>query len=283
MAITVAAENGMERKKRRSIRGSARRGSHRRSPTREAIVTAKAARITPEVQPPTRRLDDAVGEAGQQGDDQHLPDTVDAARFGGAGLGDVAEGQDSGDQADGDVDPEDGPPPDRADQQAPDDRAQRHAEPDDGAPDPDRLRPLLGVGERVGDDRHGHRVEHRTADGLDHAEHHQRSEVGGQAAEEGSAHEGHEADHEGLAPAQAVRRGSREHQQAGQDQGVGVDGPLQAGDRGVQVFPDGGEGDVDDGHVEAHDQEAHGADEEDADAPAAAQLVDRRRGRRSYL
>ena len=87
-----------------------------------------------------------------------------------------------------------------------------------------------------------------------------------------------QADHEGLAPAQAVRRGSREHQQAGQDQGVGVDGPLQAGDRGVQVLPDGGEGDVDDGHVEAHDQEAHGADEEDADAPAAAQLVDRRRG-----
>ena len=108
-------------------------------------------------------------------------------------------------------------------------------------------------------------------------------QVGGQAAEEGAGHEGHEADHEGLAPAKSVRHRSREHQQAGQDQGVGVDGPLQAGDRGVQVLPDGGEGDVDDGHVEAHDQEAHGADEEDADAPAATQLVDRPWGRRSYL
>ena len=51
IAITVAPENGMERKKRRSIRGSARRGSQRRSPIREAIVTAKAAMISREVQP----------------------------------------------------------------------------------------------------------------------------------------------------------------------------------------------------------------------------------------
>ena len=41
----------MERKKRRSISGSARRGSHSRSPIREAMVTAKAAMISGEVQP----------------------------------------------------------------------------------------------------------------------------------------------------------------------------------------------------------------------------------------
>ena len=275
----MAEEKGMERKKRRSISGSSRRGSQTSSPISEASATAKAARMMPEDQPSPRRLDDAVGEAGQQGDDQRLPDSVDAARLGGLRLGDVAEGQDHGHQTDRDVDPEDRPPPDRVDEQAPDNRAQGHADPDDGAPDPDGLRPLLGVGERVGDDRHGDRVEHRAADGLDHAEDHQRGQVGGQAAQEGAGHEGEEADHEGPAAAQAVGRGARQHEEAGQDQGVGVDRPLQAGDRGVEVVADGGQGDVDDGHVQAHDQQAHGADEEDADPPAAPSSF-MRRGRR---
>ena len=42
----------------------------------------------------------------------------------------------------------------------------------------------------------------------------------------------------------------------------------------MEVPPDGGQGDVDDGHVEPHDEEAHRADEQDADTPPPAQRID---------
>ncbi|MCW2945334.1 MAG: hypothetical protein JWR24_2051 [Actinoallomurus sp.] len=69
------------------------------------------------------------------------------------------------------------------------------------------------------------------------------------------------------APPDPVRGGSGEHQEAGYRQGVAVDGPLQAADRGVQVAADGRERDIDGGHVHACDQQAraaHGRHEQSA-------------------
>ena len=79
-------------------------------------------------------------------------------------------------------------------------------------------------------------------------------------------------DDEGAAAPEAVGGRAREHEQAGQHQGVGVHRPLQARQRRVEIPADRGQGDVDDGDVEPHDEQAHRADQQDADAPPTAQL-----------
>ena len=50
-AITVAEANGVDRKKRTSMSGSARRGSHASRPTRDRADRAKAVRMTGDVTP----------------------------------------------------------------------------------------------------------------------------------------------------------------------------------------------------------------------------------------
>ena len=70
------------------------------------------------------------------------------------------------------------------DERAADDRPERHRDPEHGAPDADRLRPLARVGEGVGDDRHRDRVEHRAADRLQHAERDQQLDARRQAAQQ---------------------------------------------------------------------------------------------------
>ena len=47
----------------------------------------------------------------------------------------------------------------------------------------------------------------------------------------------------------------------------------------MKVPTDRGQRDVDDGDVESHDEEAHRADEQDADASPPIQLVDQGRSR----
>ena len=69
--------------------------------------------------------------------------------------------------------------------------------------------------------------------------------------------------------AEAVGRRPRQHQQAGDDQRVGVDRPLQPRQRGVKRSVDRRERDVDDRGVQADDEQAHRADAED-DKPRPA-------------
>jgi hypothetical protein len=131
------------------------------------------------------------------------------------------------------------------------------------------------VGERVGDDRHRHRVEHGPADGLQHAERDQPAQAGRQAAQPGTPGEDGQADQEGPATADPVGGRARQHQETGQHERVAVDGPLQSGDRGVQVPPDGRQRDVDDRAVQAHDEQARAADDEHEQAAPAAELWQR--------
>ena len=131
-----------------------------------------------------------------------------------------------------------------------------------------------GIGEGVRDDGHGNRVEHGPPDRLEHAEHNEETQAGSQAAEQRPGSEDREADDERAPPSKPISRRARQHQEAGQDEGVGIHHPLQARDRCMQLAPDGREGDVHDGHIESDDEQAHGADEQDPDSPVAAQLVD---------
>ena len=62
-------------------------------------------------------------------------------------------------------------------------------------------------------------------------------------------------------------------QQPGEDQGVGVDRPLQLALGGAQILLDGLEGDVEDGVVEDDDQQADDKDAEDRPATRVAGLL----------
>ncbi len=225
-----------------------------------------------------RALDDRGGAGAEQDDHQQLPDRVEPAGSGRARLGDVPGGQHAGRQPDRDVDQEDRRPARAVHQEAAEQRAERHADPDDAAPDADGLGALARLGEGVGDDGHGHRVEHRAADRLQRAERDQPPEAGRETARQGAQDEEHQPGLEDPAAADAVGDGAGEHQQRGQHQGVGVDDPLEAGGGGVQILLDRRERDVHDGVVQADDEQAQAADPEDQQPVAAVRLVGAARG-----
>ena len=67
--------------------------------------------------------------------------------------------------------------------------------------------------------------------------------------------------------------GDEEH--AGEDDGVGVDDPLELGRRGLQVAHEGREGDVEDRVVEGHHEERDAQDPEDQPTPAGRRRTGR--------
>ena len=69
-----------------------------------------------------------------------------------------------------------------------------------------------------------------------------------------------EAGAEPAASTEAVGQAARRQHQTGHDQGVGVDDPLQLRGVGVEFARQRGQGDVDDGGVDADDEDAQ-ADE----------------------
>ena len=85
----------------------------------------------------------------------------------------------------------------------------------------------------------------------------------GERAEQRAEAEDGETDHEAAAATKAVGHGAGEHEEAGDDEGVGIEYPLKARELSTEVVLDGGEGDVDDGDVHADEQEAAAADGED--------------------
>src|SRR4029450_1575029 len=77
-------------------------------------------------------------------------------------------------------------------------------------------------------------------------------------------------DHEHPPPAVVVAQGPAKQQEPRQGEGVGVDHPLEAGDAGVQVLADGGQGHVDDGGVEEGDaRPEHRGQQDPSSGPAA--------------
>ena len=220
-------------------------------------------------------LDDRVDDAAQHQDHQGLAHRVEPARPGGAGLGHEQRGAHDRGGHDRHVDPEDGAPAEAVDQGAAEDRAQRQRQAGHRAEHADGPGPLGRVGERGGDDRHRHRVEHRAPDGLQRTRRDQPADARRQAAQQRAEAEGGQADLEDAPAADPVGGGPGQHQEAGQHQGVRVNRPLQAGHRGVQVTPDRRQRDVDDGDVHHHDDDAGAADREHEEPAALAEPAGR--------
>ena len=124
----------------------------------------------------------------------------------------------------------------------------------------DRLRALARTGEHVAHDRDRGRRQHRAADRLDRAERDQPAETGREAAQQRAEHEHAQADAEDAAPLTRSHDRARQHQQAGDDERVGVDDPLQPRYRRVEVAADRGQRDVHDRRVEADDQQRQAED-----------------------
>ena len=136
-------------------------------------------------------------------------------------------------------------------------------------PGPDRLAALVGR-EGVGDDRERRRHHEGGADALGGATGDQprlalrEPDEGARQAEDDDAEEEH-------APAaEDVAQATARDEQHGEAQRVGVDGPFETADRGVQVLLDRGQRDVHDRVVE-HDHEQREAHR--AEGPPAAVVV----------
>ncbi len=208
-------------------------------------------------------FDDGVGEGGEGEEDERLANRVEAAGARCFGFGDEFVGEEDGDEADGEVDPEDGAPADGLGEGSSDERADGEGDAGDGSPDADGAGSCLGVGKDVGDDGEGDGVEHGSAEALDGSKGDELVDGVGERAEKRPEAEGRQADEEAAAAAEAVGHGAGEHEEGGDDEGVGVEDPLQAGELGVEIVLDGGEGDVDDGDVHPDEQEGAAADGED--------------------
>ena len=82
------------------------------------------------------------------------------------------------------------------------------------------------------------------------------------AQDRGDAEQGQAGQEDPTAP-EPIRHGSREHEQAAQDERVRIDSPLQPGDPGAEILLDRGQGYVHDRGVHAHHEHAQAADGQD--------------------
>jgi hypothetical protein len=174
----------------------------------------------------------------------------------------VAPGRDERRHRDRDVDEEDRVPAERVDEDTAEDRPHAEGEPEHGGEGPDRPDALRLVVGRVRDDSQCHRVEHRPADGLHDARGDEPADGRRQPAEQRADGERRESGPEHAPPAEPVGRRAGEQEEAGQHEVVGVDRPLQARLRRVEVRPDVGQRHVDDRDGGDDQQHARGADRE---------------------
>ena len=128
--------------------------------------------------------------------------------------------------------------------------------------------PLLGDGEDVDEDRQRGREHQRRADAHRGPPADQGVGRAGGRAEGGERGEQGQAAHQHPLAPDAVAEAAGGHQQAGEDEDVGVDDPLQLAGRGAELGGQRRQGDVDDRAVE-HDDE-HRRAQHAEDQPAAA-------------
>jgi hypothetical protein len=151
-------------------------------------------------------------------------------------------------------------------QQAAAGRADRDADAEHAGPDADRLRVLL-TREGVHEDRERRGHDQRAADAHGGTSRDQHA-VG--RRHRGPQRRGAEQDEAGVQRALAaepVAERAHRQQQAGEDEDVAVDDPLQRARRGVEVALDRRQGDVEDRVVDADDEQRDA--ERAEDLPAA--------------
>ena len=247
--------------------GWSMRRSHQTKPASSSAARAKATMLVGDVQPcsgpwitaHTSVVMPAIDSAVPSGSKRRIVVSRD-----------VGHEQGDGDESDGDhghVDHQHRAPPEVLEQPPAGHRAEGDGDAGRGGPDGDRRGPLLGGGEDVDEDRQRGGEHQRRADAHRRPPADQLAGAVGQGGERREQGEQGEADlHHALA-ADAVAEAAGGHQQAGEDEDVGVDDPLQLAGRGTELGRQRRQGDVDDRAVE--DDDEHGRAEHGEDQPAA--------------
>jgi hypothetical protein len=224
-----------------------------------------------------RRLDDRVDEGGDRTDREERTGEVEAGLRRVPALGHEDEAEAEGQQGDRDVEEEDGAPREVLDQEAADERAEADPEAGHAGPDRDRLRPLFAR-KHVGDDRERARHDQGATDAHRDTGEDQVDRFGRKGRRDRRDGEDDQPDLEGAGPSEPVAERAHRQEQPGEDEDVGVDHPLELGGRGPECPLERRQGDVQDGVVEADDDEAEGQDAEDRPAAGVDPRVDRRIG-----
>ena len=174
-----------------------------------------------------------------------------------AALGSGVPGEGDDRDAQGHVDREDPPPRGVVDHPATDHRADRGRHPRQAGPRADRGRPVL-VPERRLDQRQRAGRQQCGADPLEHAQRDELAGALGGGAQRGRHEEPRDPDEVDPSPPEPVAEGAADEHERGQGEQVAVDHPLQLGQRGAEVAPDGAQRDVDHRPVEDRDPRAEG-------------------------
>ncbi len=207
-------------------------------------------------------LDDGVHEGAQADDRQAGADQVERLLLRVLRPRDEPGAEHEGGDDHRHVDEEDRAPPEVLEQPAGGDGADGRATAGDAGPDRDGLRPFVG-GEDVGEDRQRRRHDEGGGDTHDRPGDDHRGRRVGEAGHHRADEEQGEAGLEGALAAEAVAEGPGGEEEAGEDERVGVDHPLELAGRGVEVAGQGGDGDVEAGVADDDDQQAgaeHGQD-----------------------
>ena len=206
------------------------------------------------VAPASRRLlDQGEGratEADRREQDSEPVDAEEGVLV--AALLDGVEGERHRGRDQRDVDPEDRPPRDEADQSTASGRAEHGRDPRPRRPGADRATAgLAREGRR--DDRQRAGDQERPGDPLQGAGADQELRAGGDRAERRGRAEGDQPGDEYPAAAELVAEAAADQEQGDQGQGVGLDDPLLAGEADVEPVADRRQRHVDDGPVEEDD------------------------------
>ena len=201
-----------------------------------------------------RSLDDPVEQPAERDDRQHRADGVEPSLVWIArGWDEVVAEHDGGD-ADGDVHEEHRAPCEVLEQQAAAEWADNDPQSRHTGPDADGARPLLTL-EGVGEDRQGRREDERTPDAHQSPRHDEHARRRRPRRGRGEDREQHQAGRERTFASETIAKRPGSEQQAREDDGVGVNDPLQLRALRVQISNDRREGDVENRVVDTDDDQ----------------------------
>ena len=241
---------------------------------------ARQGRERDAVQPPVApAADHAVDEGPEPDDRQRRAQRIEPALLGVPRFGYRVREPGQGDGHDGQVHEEDRAPVEVLEQHAAGQRAEGDADAGRARPHRDRLLPLGGVGEGVGDDRQGRREDEGGADAGDSP--HGDQPAGGvdEGRRQAAEAEDHEARGQRPSPPEPVAQRAARQQEAGEHDRVGVDDPLQLARRPGDRPAEGRDGDVEDGGVDRDQHERRAQHGERPPPPGIVRRTGRGTGR----
>ena len=174
----------------------------------------------------------------------------------GLGLGHRPPGDEAGRRRHGKVHEQDRPPADQLGQRPAHQRSRGVPESRRAEDQPARQPRLVGGENGVGHAQH-RGPHHRPADAHQPPADDQPEIVGGEGSQDGEESEDPRSEEEDQPPAEHVGQPPAGHDQHAEDQRVDVDHPLDAGDVGVEVLLDVGQGDAEGREVVGDDEHRH--------------------------